>query len=320
MDVSILIATRNRAEALGTTLSAIGNLPCERSAEVIVVDNASTDETAEAVAAVECATMPVRYVYEARRGKGYALNTAIEASTGRALLFTDDDVRPPAHWVERMCDPILNGDADAVAGAIRLAEHLEAPWVQPLKHWLACCEPWRPGGEVSFMCGANMAVGRHVLKCVAGFDPELGPGGPAGALVDTLLFRQLKEAGFRIVPARDAAVDHHMEPWKLTRQGFLDYAERRGRGEAYIAYHWDHARYKWPRLKLGWAYAKLTTRRVHRVLGHKRGSIDPRELILVKKVANCRERLKMKGTPRKYRRHGERKLEAPESHPNAAVA
>ena len=55
--------------------------------------------------------MEYRPLYEPKPGKSRGINMAIRRSRGGAVMFTDDDVRFPADWIERMCRPILQGKA-----------------------------------------------------------------------------------------------------------------------------------------------------------------------------------------------------------------
>ena len=94
--VSLLICTRNRAEDLKETLFSIGRIdvPAHMNAELIVVDNASTDGGRTAAVVRECSlpNMPVRYVYEEKRGQARARNAALAASgtpLGRVLIQHD---------------------------------------------------------------------------------------------------------------------------------------------------------------------------------------------------------------------------------------
>src|SRR5688500_3483272 len=98
---SIVICTYNRAESLRQTLDAMAevSVPSSWSVELLVVDNASTDRTAQVVSDCGLSDMSVHYIYEPRRGKGNAYNTAMAAARGDVFLFTDDDVRPPRNWI-----------------------------------------------------------------------------------------------------------------------------------------------------------------------------------------------------------------------------
>jgi glycosyltransferase involved in cell wall biosynthesis len=101
--VSLILCTRDRASALEQTFDALEalNVPLGWQLETIVVDNASTDQTAQLVRerAAKPSKLNLRSVFEARKGKGHALNTGIASAQGAVLLFTDDDVRPATDWL-----------------------------------------------------------------------------------------------------------------------------------------------------------------------------------------------------------------------------
>lgn len=234
--VSIIICTRNRAAALRDTLVALERSarPADVPVELVVVDNASSDGTRAAV------HPPARYVHASQPGVACARNAGLAAARGDVVLFLDDDTHPPARWIEPMCRPILDRRADAVAGGVALAPHLRRSWMGPLHlTWLASTE-YIDRFAPQEMVSANMAVGRHVLARVPGFDAELGPGA-LGQGEDALFSWQLLRAGFRIAPALDVAVEHHFEASRLLRTSFRETARRRGHTLAYQRHHWEHA-------------------------------------------------------------------------------
>lgn len=246
--VSIIICTRNRARDLALTLKAIdgisllSDLPCE----LVVVDNASADDTAQVIHAHSGGRLPVRSVYEERPGKGHAYNTAVASTQGAVLLFTDDDVRPPRYWLPEMCLPILAQKADALAGGVAIAPHLQRPWMQPLhREWLASTE-YLNAQNVTTAVGANMAFSREVFAKVPRFDPELGPGA-LGFSDETLFCWQVKEAGYSLQAALETIVEHHFSPTRLTRASFHSTAVRLGRSNAYLMHHWEHRVIGWGR-------------------------------------------------------------------------
>src|SRR5436305_12815676 len=134
MDASILITTRNRAQSLRATLAALDaiNVPNDMTAEVLVIDNGSSDETQVVTANARLRNMTVRYISEPRTGQCFARNAGVAAARGEVVVFTVDDVRASADWLRLMCGPILAGEADAVGGAVRLAPHLRRPWMQTM--------------------------------------------------------------------------------------------------------------------------------------------------------------------------------------------
>ena len=238
--VSIIICTRSRAEHLRQTLGAIADICLSPGlkAELIVVDNASTDHTAQIVAQSCLANMTVRYLYEPRHGQCSARNLGLQAAQGEIIVFTDDDVRPCRHWLEKLCAPLLSGTAQTVAGNITIAQHLDRP-NSPAGPWIRLASTEGTDRTKPDLIGANMAFCRSVLHQVPRFDRELGPGA-LGFGDDTLFGWQLREAGFQIAFSPEATVEHHFEASRLTRCSLVAMAQKQGRSAAYMAYHWRH--------------------------------------------------------------------------------
>ena len=107
--VAVVVPCLNEALTLGAVLTDFRReLP---DAELVVVDNASTDATAE-VASAHGATV----IRESRRGKGYAVRTAFQAVDADVYLLVDGDGTYPASEARGLLLPILNGEADVVIG------------------------------------------------------------------------------------------------------------------------------------------------------------------------------------------------------------
>jgi glycosyltransferase involved in cell wall biosynthesis len=85
--VSVVVPTYNRAELLKLTLSSILSQTAP-ALEVIVVDDGSTDHTAQVCAGL---TGSVRYIRQENRGLPAARNTGIRASMGEWIAFCDSD-------------------------------------------------------------------------------------------------------------------------------------------------------------------------------------------------------------------------------------
>ncbi len=318
MDVSIVICTYNHRESLRLTLDAVGRarVPVGLRCELIVIDNASKDGTAELVKNYRLENqIPIVYLFEPRQGQCFARNAGLAAARGRFILFTDDDVRPPVDWIEVMCAPLLAGDAHAVAGGVKIAPHLERPWMGWMhRAWLASTDSLNPD-EPEHMVGASMAFSREVLERVPAFDTELGPG--ASGFHDESLFSfQLKRAGYRVVSAFGVTVEHHFEESRLARANFLDTARKMGRSSAYWAHHWEHEEVRRPRIELALARLRLAKWRAQR----RRECQSPEgmpewEMVLLKQVHFYRQYLLERARPRNYERHGLVKLSREDARP-----
>ena len=121
MDISVVLATYNRASSLQVTLESLLALvsPAGLSWELLVVDNNSTDLTrlnVEKFAAI--AKFPVRYVFERKQGRSAALNTGIVDARGEIVAFTDDDVILHRDWLVNLNRTFDEFDCAAVAGRV----------------------------------------------------------------------------------------------------------------------------------------------------------------------------------------------------------
>jgi glycosyltransferase involved in cell wall biosynthesis len=308
-EASILLCSRNRADILEKTLQSLRGVkvPPRWSVELLLADNASTDRTPEVVSAFEHPDMLVRGLSEPSPGKSKALNRAISASSGKVLLFTDDDVRFPQHWIERMSAPILQDTADAVQGGVELAESVNPDWMTPRHRGVLASTERIDADQPSRLVGANMAIARKVFNEITMLDPELGVGGKYGAGEDTLLSWQLREAGLRIESAFDVSVEHHVVPSRLSFEAFEEMAEKQGRASAYMSYHWKHRRYPLPALYAGWAYytARLWWQRaVNGICGDVGEEMPMNEFLLRRKIYRICQHLCEHGTPRRYDQRG----------------
>ena len=303
--VSIIICTRDRAESLRETLVSIAatNVPTDLEAELVVVDNGSTDRTAQVVAEhLATPRLPVRRVFEPAAGLSNARNAGLRHTKSDVILFTDDDVRVPADWIAGMCRPILSGGADAVAGGVHFPAEYEAALSKEPFHtrrgWLASTEgldPHNPGGLV----GANMAFSRRAADTLGGFDPELGAGA-LGFGEESLFAERLGDAEFRIRGALEVSVAHHFDLSRLTVPALVKMAERMGRSTAYLDYHWSQADARPARSKVRRARLLLTWEQLLRpwrsFSGRKTWQITQR----VMNLAYWQQRAVYEGQPRRY--------------------
>lgn len=90
-DFSICVATRNRAGLLPVLVSMLEEQQAA-SLELVVVDDGSTDKTAEVLSGLVAACpVPLRWVTIAHSGRGAALNRCFDLATGRFIYLLDDD-------------------------------------------------------------------------------------------------------------------------------------------------------------------------------------------------------------------------------------
>jgi glycosyltransferase involved in cell wall biosynthesis len=309
MKVSIIIVTRNRAEDLVQTLAAMAGIrvPDGLTAELVVVDNGSTDHTAEVVRSARMDKIGVRTVCEEMPGLSHGRNRGLAETTGEIVMFTDDDIRFPENWLVAMTAPVVSGAAEAVCGGVEIAPHLLRPWMTPLhRSWLASSE-WLDSSEPQGMVGANMAFSRDVLRKVPGFDAELGAGA-LGSCEESLFSSQLREAGYQIFNRLDVCVEHHFQPGRLIRSAWLDAAQKQAASRAYCGHHWEHWGCRFGRARLLRAAWNLSRWRSANRRAMEAEGCSEEELALIVHESMIRAHLRESRRPRNYNRHGLRRV------------
>lgn len=134
-EVSIVVPAYNEANRLPRSLSAIYShlSRAQYTAEVIVVDDGSTDGTAALVSAAACNFPGLRLLENHRNyGKGYSVRRGVLQSQGRYILFTDADLSTPIQEADRLL-ALLQQGWDIVLGSRALDPRLlqkPQPWLR----------------------------------------------------------------------------------------------------------------------------------------------------------------------------------------------
>ncbi len=115
--LSIVIPAFNEAGRLPPTLQRIRSYMIEsnRRAEIIVVDDGSTDGTSDIVAAFAPEPLTLQLIRSTKNhGKGHVVRQGMLAATGELLLMSDADLSTPIEeiekllpWIERGCDIVI---------------------------------------------------------------------------------------------------------------------------------------------------------------------------------------------------------------------
>jgi glycosyltransferase involved in cell wall biosynthesis len=178
--LAVVICTWNRATSLRATLLSVQEqtAPPGVAVEVVVVDNNSGDDTRATVE--ELATGwrlgQLRYVFEGRQGKQFALNAGIAASSASLLAFTDDDILFPSGWIEAVCAAFADPQVELAGGRTLLAwpERGAPRWYDDkMQAILGAVDlgpaPLLPPPPGYAPAGANLVARRYVFERVGGF-------------------------------------------------------------------------------------------------------------------------------------------------------
>jgi len=234
VELSVLVATHNRARFLAALFeslqAALTALPVR--AEIIVVDNASTDDTEAIIKTWQRQLPGLLHLVEPQAGKARALNRGLHAARAPLLVFVDDDVTvAPDYLSDVLRFFVEHPHYDAGGGRVRLPPDVTDPEL------LARVVTYRSlplydGGNVvrdaKGLAGCNMIVRRRVFDTIGTFDERLGPGA-SGAHDDADLVARMQAAGIRMGYMPQAIVYHAVDPARFTKQAFREFQRRMAR-------------------------------------------------------------------------------------------
>ena len=225
---SIVICTYNRCHLLPVLLGTLQEQLQGIDGEILLVDNGSSDGTAEVVE--EIASTPlqttIRYFLETRQGLSYARNRGVEEAKGDIVLFLDDDALPCDSWLHEHIRVFeLDQRIGAVGGKIDVCfdKQTRRPWWLTRSYFrelgaynLKLENLTDYGGGYDTPAGGNMSFRKSALAEVGPFDPELGREANsflAGEEFD--LSWKLLDYGWRTIYNPKASAKHLVLPERL---------------------------------------------------------------------------------------------------------
>jgi GT2 family glycosyltransferase len=205
--VSIIVPTFNGASRIGNCLDALQLQTAGRNAEIIVVNDGSTDNTIGAVQGYS----GVRLITQENAGPAAARNRGALEALGSIILFTDDDCLPMNDWLEAMLEPFEDAEVVGAKGVYRTHQRsLVARFVQieyedryRLMAALDC---------IDFIDTYSAAFRRDRFLEMAGYDTSF----PVACAEDIELSYRMSARGWKMkfVPA---AIVYHTHPDTLRR-------------------------------------------------------------------------------------------------------
>lgn len=215
--VSVVVCTYNGSKTIESCLEGLQGMDYP-DYEILVVDDGSTDNTAEKVRKFS----GVRLIQQANHGLGFARNTGISASCGDVVAFTDDDCVPDREWLSFLVRTLQIEQTAAVGG----------PNISPpARDWVQATVAAAPGSpshvllsddRAEHIPGCNMAFRKDALTAIGGFDPVYRKAGD-----DVDVCWKLLNLGEEIAFAPAAVVWHRR---RFTVKAYL--RQQAGYGEA----------------------------------------------------------------------------------------
>ena len=184
VDITILVATRNRKESIINFLKRMNKIGQYPSWELIVIDNGSSDGTSEYISKFNN-SFPLVLLREKLAGKSRALNKGMLSANGKLLIFTDDDIIPDKDWIIAMYRAsCLHKEKFIFGGRIKVDSNYLPAWVSASYNLRGILSSEHDFGDKSFIyppgkypLGPNMAVRKRLVDHNNGAWPvNLGPG------------------------------------------------------------------------------------------------------------------------------------------------
>jgi GT2 family glycosyltransferase len=210
--ISVIIVTHNSAAQIGACLRALQQQRYAAEYEIVVVDNASRDESRAIVAGFPAA----RLVPESENwGFAGGVNRGVAAAHGRIIALLNPDAEPAPDWLEQLAgvldDPRIGVVGSKVLGhdwrIQSLGSELQLPVL--LSAYRGAGQPEAALADVIAdvwaVHGAAMAFARPLWEALGGFDEGFFP----AYWEESDFCERARQAGSRVVVAPRAVVLHH---------------------------------------------------------------------------------------------------------------
>lgn len=209
---SVVIPTYNRCDVLPEVLAALDAQRDAPEFEVIVVDDGSTDETPEILAASQL-QVPHRFLRQENAGPARARNHGVEQASGNRIAFLGDDTVPEPQWLAvhtKALDKAGRGDAErlAVIGYTSWHQRMKLnPFLRYINEYglqfgyALIDDP--ENVPFNFLYTSNLSMPRQML-----LDEPFDLRFPYAAWEDIELSYRLKKRDLRLVYESEARVAH----------------------------------------------------------------------------------------------------------------
>ena len=216
--LTVAVCTRNRAELLKECLdSVVSQIDSAKNVEVLVVDNGSTDGTAETCRAFEGRGFLFKYAFEPEPGLSRARNRAIAEANGEAIAFVDDDAVVCDGWLDVALENWKSGKYAAFGGPYD-AWHRYGPPPEWFDDEWESNLPDRANGPLGkdfFPTGGNCVISLEWCRGIGGFDTGLGMRGNKVAYgEESDFFRKMLEEGAVLGWVNELLIHHCVRPDK----------------------------------------------------------------------------------------------------------
>lgn len=229
MRVSIVICTYNRFELLQENIfNIINNVDGSCEAEVLIIDNNSTDKTYERIkkCIIENDFNNIKVFQEIRQGLSFARNHGLELSTGDIVVYLDDDAFPSKGWLKTIISRFEKDGVRVLGGEVLPKYEIDRPeWLgNPILGLYSVMElekGFYPLASPLHPLGANMAFDRRIIEKIL-FPIELGRKGDSlMSGEESYVFSEIRKSGVDIYYDSDMSVKHFISKQRLTKDWII---------------------------------------------------------------------------------------------------
>ena len=240
--ISAIICTHNRDNYLGAAIDSLLAQDFPGSFEVVVVDNASKDNTREVVEA-RLPNPKLEYVYEPITGLSVARNTGAKTASAEILAYLDDDAVASSQWLRVLYEAYQSNNKLAIAGG-----KVTLIWPEDINppKWLSVelsgnLGYYDLGNSVVYIDqpgltprGLNYSIRRIFLEQIGGFDINLGRVGKKLLSNEELYTTELAlKQGWLVAYLPEALVAHNVAPERVKPSWFIERGWWQGVSECY---------------------------------------------------------------------------------------
>ncbi len=242
--ISVIICTYNRKDLLIKTIDSVIDQSLNNTKyEIVVVDNNSSDGTAEFISELYNHLPNFRCINEIEQGISFTRNCGWQNSDSIYIAYIDDDEIADHHWLESLLQTVQNKDNSigAVGGRVDPVWETEPPgWLNDeLSVYFSIFDL----SENTIKINKNQGIGsgnaiypREVLKQMGGFDTQLKSrvGNSLVSSEDTMLHKKIMLSDYDIYFEPGAIVKHLVHSDRLTRYWLMKRFFWAGYSHSYI--------------------------------------------------------------------------------------
>ena len=216
-DISVIVCTYNRADWLGEAIESLTKLETgDYTYEVLVIDNASSDNTPEVVKefAEKTSACTIRYVREGEPGVSFARNRGLQESAATWIAFFDDDEIAEPDWLLQLMNAAEEHNVKCVGGGVRLkldegSDRKLKPWVRIMLGSTDTMTAQMYDGKRVPTTG-NMLIHTEIFEKIGMFRTDLVEGGE-----DTDVYHRARKEGYEAWHAPQALTHHQIPPFRI---------------------------------------------------------------------------------------------------------